>query len=204
MTQFRPGDEVFGEVNGAVLGQPMLELASLAEYVRVSLDASIVLTNAGTIDPIRQLAQVETISTDAWNGVTSAGVTTEWIAEATQVADASPTLLQPSIPVHKADAFTPMSFEIAADSNITQQLGRLFADAKARHEATAWISGTGSGQPTGLVTALDGGASEVSPGTGEAFNVGDVYSTLEATTTPCCAAASGSTGSSTGSEPSSR
>jgi HK97 family phage major capsid protein len=30
------------------------------------------------------------------------------------------------------------------------------------------------------VTALDGGASEVSPGTGEAFNVGDVYSTLEA------------------------
>jgi HK97 family phage major capsid protein len=72
-----------------------------------------------------------------------------------------------------------MSFEIAGDSNIMQQLGRLFADAKAWHEATAGISGTGSGQPTGLVTAFDGGASEVDPASGETFAAGDVYSTLE-------------------------
>ncbi len=38
VTQFRPGDEVFGEVDGEVPGQPMLELASFAEYVCVSED----------------------------------------------------------------------------------------------------------------------------------------------------------------------
>ncbi len=36
VTQFRPGDEVYGEVNGEVPGQPMLELGSFAEYVCVA------------------------------------------------------------------------------------------------------------------------------------------------------------------------
>jgi NADPH:quinone reductase-like Zn-dependent oxidoreductase len=38
VTQFRPGDEVFGEVDGEVPGKPLLELASFAEYVCVSED----------------------------------------------------------------------------------------------------------------------------------------------------------------------
>ena len=38
VTRLRPGDEVFGEVNGEVPGKPMLELASFAEYVCVSED----------------------------------------------------------------------------------------------------------------------------------------------------------------------
>lgn len=36
VTRFRPGDEVFGQVNGEVPGQPLLELGSFAEYVGVS------------------------------------------------------------------------------------------------------------------------------------------------------------------------
>jgi len=35
VTAFRPGDEVFGEVDGEVPGQPLLELGSFAEYVCV-------------------------------------------------------------------------------------------------------------------------------------------------------------------------
>jgi NADPH:quinone reductase-like Zn-dependent oxidoreductase len=38
-TQVRPGDEVFGMVDGAVPGNLMLELGSFAEYVRVSQDS---------------------------------------------------------------------------------------------------------------------------------------------------------------------
>ena len=45
VTRFRRGDEVFGEVNGEVPGQPMLELGSFAEYVCVSED-SVVLKPA--------------------------------------------------------------------------------------------------------------------------------------------------------------
>jgi NADPH:quinone reductase-like Zn-dependent oxidoreductase len=36
VTQFTPGNEVFGEVDGEVPGQPMLDLGSFAEYVCVS------------------------------------------------------------------------------------------------------------------------------------------------------------------------
>lgn len=36
--RFRPGDEVFGEVNGETPGQPVLGLGSFAEYVSVSQD----------------------------------------------------------------------------------------------------------------------------------------------------------------------
>ena len=38
VTRFRPGDEVFGEVNGEVPGKPLLELASFAEYISFSED----------------------------------------------------------------------------------------------------------------------------------------------------------------------
>jgi NADPH:quinone reductase-like Zn-dependent oxidoreductase len=38
VTRFRPGDEVFGEANGEVPGQPLLELGTFAEYVSVSED----------------------------------------------------------------------------------------------------------------------------------------------------------------------
>ena len=38
VTRFRPGDEVFGKVNGEVPGKPLLELASFGEYVCVSED----------------------------------------------------------------------------------------------------------------------------------------------------------------------
>lgn len=41
-------------------------------------------------------------------------------------------------------------------------------------------TGSGSGQPTGIVTALTGGSSEVSPASGGAFAAADVYAVDEA------------------------
>jgi HK97 family phage major capsid protein len=121
------------------------------------LDPTIMLSNAGAIDPIRQLARNETIVTDTWNGISSAGVTASWDAEATEVSDDSPTLAQPSVPTHKGAAFIAASIEAAMDTNIGNQVSALFVDAKLRLEATAFLDGTGSGQPTGVITALAAG-----------------------------------------------
>jgi NADPH:quinone reductase-like Zn-dependent oxidoreductase len=41
VTRFRPGDEVYGEVDGGVPGKHELEIASFAEYVRVSEDSVV-------------------------------------------------------------------------------------------------------------------------------------------------------------------
>lgn len=121
------------------------------------LDPAIMLTNAGVIDPIRALARTELISTNEWNGISSAGVTASWDAEAAEVSDDSPTLAQPSVPVHKGAAFVAASIEAAQDTRIGDQVAALFIDAKLRLEGAAFLTGSGSGQPTGLITSLGAG-----------------------------------------------
>ena len=125
--------------------------------VPTHLDPQIMLSNAGVIDPIRQIARVETIATDTWNGVSSAGVTASWDAEATEVSDDSPTLAGPAVPAYKGAAFVAASLEAAMDASIGEQVTTLFMDAKQRLEGTAFVTGSGSGQPTGVVTSLAAG-----------------------------------------------
>ena len=140
------------------------------------LDPSIILTNTGSKNPLRQISRVETITTDAWHGVSSAGVTGEWLAEAAEFTDASPTFAQPTINVEKAGAYVQASFEVTQDSGIATQIAMLFADAKDRLEATAFVTGNGSGQPNGIVTKLQATtASRVSAQTNAAFGSIDVY-----------------------------
>jgi HK97 family phage major capsid protein len=62
--------------------------------VPFTLDPTIILTNAGSANPYRQVATVKTTTTNDWNGVTSAGVSAEWTAEGVEAADASPTVGQ--------------------------------------------------------------------------------------------------------------
>jgi HK97 family phage major capsid protein len=118
------------------------------------LDPTIILTSDGSIDPFRQLASVRQTYTNALNMVTSAGVTASWGSENTEAADASPTLSEVQIPVHRAEAFIAASFELVADSGVAEDLTRLLSDAKANLEAVAHVTGSGSGQPQGVVTAL--------------------------------------------------
>ncbi len=144
--------------------------------VPFTLDPTIILTNDSAINPIRELATVKQITTDTWNGVTSAGATASWDAEAAEVSDDAITLAQPSIPVHKMQVFVPFSVEIEGDwAGIQSDLRMAMVDARDRLEATAHIKGTGSGQPTGIEVELDGGSSEVTPATPETFAIADVY-----------------------------
>jgi HK97 family phage major capsid protein len=140
------------------------------------LDPTIILTNAGVVNPMRGLAKVVTIPTNVWHGVSSAGVTAEWTSEASEFTDASPTFLQPTITPIRADAYVQASFEVVADSNVAAQIGMLFADAKNRLEGTAFVSGTGSTQPEGIVTRLNvTTASKVAAQTNASFGAVDVF-----------------------------
>lgn len=147
-----------------------------AYAIPFSLDPTVVLTNNGAINPIRQIARKVQITTNTWNGVTSAGATASWDAEAAEVSDDAITLVQPSIPVYKGQAFVPFSVEIEGDwAGIESDLRMALADAKDRLEAAAHVSGTGSAQPTGIATELDGTSSEIAPATAETFALADVY-----------------------------
>ncbi|WP_319454254.1 MULTISPECIES: phage major capsid protein [unclassified Mycobacterium] len=152
--------------------------------VPLTLDPAVLLTSNGSINPLRQISRVVQTVTDTWQGVTSAGVTAEWTAEAAEVADASPTLGSPSIPVHKGDAFVPFSFEIQGDAvNFMQELGGLLVDGAEQLNATAYTTGSGSGQPTGIITSLVASAGTVpliTPATPEVVAAGDIYAVQNA------------------------
>lgn len=149
--------------------------------VPFTLDPTIISTDAGSTNPFRMIATVRTTVTEAWNGLTSAGVSARWAAEGSEAQDNSPTLAQPSIPVHKADAFVPFSIEISMDwPQLEAELRGMFATARDDLEAAAFATGSGSGQPTGVVTALAGTASVVPPATAETFAAADLYAVEEA------------------------
>ncbi|MFZ6002623.1 MAG: phage major capsid protein [Actinomycetota bacterium] len=150
-----------------------------------ALDPAIILTNNGNDNSFRQVSKVVRIATKTWEGVSSAGVTAEWLAESTEVADASPTLSQPSITPVRADAHIQASFELADDTAISSEISGLIADARSNLEATAFATGTGSTQPYGIVTALQlVTASRVAGSSGAAgaadFVLADVYAVDDA------------------------
>src|SRR5262249_8362229 len=53
--------------------------------IPLTLDPAVRLTSNGSVNPLRQIARVVTTVTDTWQGVTSAGVTAEWTAEAAEM-----------------------------------------------------------------------------------------------------------------------
>ena len=122
------------------------------------LDPTIILTNDGSSNVMRSIARVVTLTApgdSSWQGITSAGATSTWTAELAEVTESNPTFGQPTIPVHKAAHAMTASIEWVQDSGAASELLALFADARDRLEGAAHVSGTGSDQPTGIVTALD-------------------------------------------------
>ena len=144
--------------------------------IPLTLDPAILLTNSGSINPLRELATVKQTMTNKWTGVTSAGASSEWKAEAAEAADGSPTLGNPSIDVHLGDSFVPYSYEVGQDAvDFLAELSTVLTDSADQLQATAYTTGTGSGQPQGIVTGLAGTASEINAATAETFTAADLY-----------------------------
>ncbi|RSS59790.1 phage major capsid protein [Streptomyces sp. WAC01280] len=144
--------------------------------VPFQLDPTVIITANGSRNQIRQVARQVVATGDVWNGVSSGAVSWSWDAEGAQVSDDSTTFAQPTVPVHKAAGFVPISIEALEDeANVTQEVARLLAFGRDTLEAAAFTTGSGSGQPTGIVTALAGGSSEVAPTTAETFAAADIY-----------------------------
>jgi HK97 family phage major capsid protein len=176
--------EKFVQTQGRSFG-PLLERAAMSlttanggAMVPYILDPSVMLTNSGVNNPVRQAARVETIAgSNEWRGVTSAGVTAEWLAEGAEAADASPTFTQPAIPTFKGAAYLFGSYEVLADSGFASQVQTLIGDAKDRLEGTAFTTGNGTSAPQGFITGKVAAGSLVASATTDTFAVADVYNT---------------------------
>lgn len=153
--------------------------ASGGYLVPFMLDPTVIMTSAGTRSDIRQVARQVVVTGDNWQGVASANVSWSWDAEASEVSDDSTTFSQPAIPNYTARGFVPISIEALEDEqNVAQEVGKLLAAGKNDLEGSAFITGTGSGQPTGIVTALVASSptSIVLAAADDTFAIGDIYS----------------------------
>jgi HK97 family phage major capsid protein len=110
--------------------------------------------------PVRQLATVETISTDTLDIIddhdqAAAG----WTTETGVVSETgTPQVGKRSIPVFEMFAQPKATQKLVDDSaiDIENWIAEKVADIFARTEATAFISGTGVGQPRGILTYAAG------------------------------------------------
>jgi HK97 family phage major capsid protein len=121
--------------------------------VPYELDPSVIIAGTGAVSPLRQIARVETTAYNVKKFVTSLGVSAEWTTEGSEVADATPTLVQPSITCAKGDAFVPVSFELFEDSSIATQVGTLLTDAMNVHQSLSFTL-TQTNGPVGIISSI--------------------------------------------------
>jgi HK97 family phage major capsid protein len=144
--------------------------------VPVSIDPTIILTGQGHPNDILGLARVEQITTDEWKGVSSAGVTWKFRAEAAATTDGSPTLLQPTVPTHRADGTIPYSIEVGMDyPGFADEMSTLLREGYVELVVDKLTHGSGSDEPTGIETALDANTNvELATTTAGTISAGDV------------------------------
>jgi HK97 family phage major capsid protein len=142
--------------------QRALTLSTAGIAVPFTLDATIIPTSNSSVNPARALARKETImGSNTWQGVSSGAITASRVAEATEATDNAPTLAQPSATVTKAHAFIPFTIEAGGGGPagggdwgaLETEMAKLLQDAKDDEEATAFVTGAGTGvNPQGFVT----------------------------------------------------
>lgn len=123
--------------------------------IPVFIDPSIIMTAQGSGNPFLQIARQVDVNTNAWKGVTSAGVNWSFDAENVEVSDDSPTLAQPSVTVHMARGFIPYSIEVGQDyPSFAAEMSGLLAEGYDELLIDKFTRGTGTGEPQGVLTIL--------------------------------------------------
>ncbi len=154
-------------VQTGIVGPELQRTASLTTTaggyaVPVELDTTLLLTNAGVVNPVRGISRVRQTNVNTVEFINTAGITAGFGAEATEASDNAPVLAQPTVNLEKAFAFVPMSIEIAQDwAAIQEDMAMAFADAKNQLESSKFLTGTGHSnhEPQGLIAA--GGATAI-------------------------------------------
>lgn len=125
-------------------------------YLVPMVVSSRIIDKVFETSPLRQLATVETIGTDALHvpvdiGEADAG----WVGEQqARPTTNTPTIEQQRIQVHELYAKPKATQQLLEDAAIDVEawLARKVAEKFARVEATAFISGNGVGRPRGILT----------------------------------------------------
>jgi HK97 family phage major capsid protein len=143
----------------------------------VFIDPSVILTNQESDNPFLRICRTVDVQSNQWKGVSAAGVVWSFDAEAAEVSDDSITLAQPSVSVFMARGFIPYSIEVGEDwPGFQSEMARLLAIGYDELLLSKFSTGSGTGEPRGILTALDANTNvEVVSTTDGAFGHEDIY-----------------------------
>lgn len=146
--------------------------------VPFTLDPTVVPTSNYSVNPYRQVCRTAQVTGNTWMGVTAGAVTAAYALEGQEASDNSPTFAQPSMVMQRAQAFVPVSFELTQDWTAVQaEIAQLISDAKDDLESAKFTTGSGTNEPTGLITAA---TSTVTTTSAASFAIADLYKLEEA------------------------
>lgn len=153
----------------------------------VQIDPTFINTSDGSVNPLRSMARVETITGKSWQAVTTAGVTAAYVGERTTTgaSDSAPTDIDdPTATPVRADVALDVTMEYLADygsAALLSELGSLIAAAKDDLEADKFVMGDGSGEPDGVVAALITDTTSIVPtATSDVFVLADIDALIAA------------------------
>lgn len=125
--------------------------------IQPSIDPSVTVSDYGATNFFERICRVENISlSDEWRGITSPGKSWAFKGEAASATDASMTSIsQPTIPVYSAMGFVDYSIEIGEDwPNFAQNISAALAAGYSELLVNKLTTGSGTNEPTGILTAL--------------------------------------------------
>jgi len=145
--------------------------------VPVIIDPTIIITSGAADVPMLRVCRTEQITNNVWKGVSSAGMSWSYDTEAAEVSDDAATLAQPTVSIHMARGYIPYSIEVSQDyPGFATDMGRLLDQGYSDLLAVKTMTGTGTGEPWGIFTAIDQtAASEVIPTTDGSFGGVDIF-----------------------------
>jgi HK97 family phage major capsid protein len=124
--------------------------------IPVLIDPAVIIQSQDQAEILAAAKQV-LLTTNAWKGVSSAGATISFDAEAVVGPDAAVTLAQPTVPIYKADGTIVVSYEMYQDyPSFTNEALRMFGAALNDNVSDYTAVGSGSSVPTGIFTAMSG------------------------------------------------
>ena len=157
MSYLRKGDQIMGAEEMKALSFGSDPDGGYVVYPDMS---GRVVTKVFETSPMRAYASVQTISTDALEGLYDLDeAASGWVGETQARTDtATPALGTWRIPVHELYAFPKATQKLLDDAAINMEawLATKVGDKFARDEAAAFVNGDGTGKPRGFLTYTAG------------------------------------------------
>lgn len=143
-----------------------------AGYLAPPEFGSEILKALREFSPIRQYARVVTIGAPEIRyprRLTSTAAT--WVSETGNRTESGPTYEQVTLTPHEMATFVEVSRQLLEDNayNLESELASDLAESFAITEGAAFVSGTGAGQPVGLLTSPDISEIEIAAITGDSL-----------------------------------